>query len=130
MLTIVHPVSKAAGKGKKRSYDEAAPQVAKFIKNDSELVEISVGGSKMSIERGFERLSKDTKSPEAAAEEMFHRYPNSAKAFFTAVCRNCFAQGKGIQNHTFNECKSMGNKCVLTCPKCKTQKHWVTDCPF
>ena len=52
------------------------------------------------------------------------------------VCRNCLYSNRGAVKHNFTTCKSLGNRCVLTCPKCKgagrikDDKHWAADCPY
>ena len=60
---------------------------------------------------------------------------DALKQLAREYCRNCLFSGKGVISHSFSQCKSLGNKCVLPCPKCvqagrvENIYHWLTDCP-
>ena len=119
--------------GQKRPGEEsrmAQQPATKTFRPD--FVQGSVGNKQVSVEKELERLLA-TAPREPGSEytaDMYKNHRASAQSLFAIACRNCFAAGKGLQQHSFADCKKAGNKCVLLCPKCKKDKHWIYDCPL
>ena len=95
------------------------------------MVKITIGTRQLSVEKEFEKmLAVAAKQPGSNnTSELFKKFRPTAVSVFSVACRNCFAAGKGLQQHSFLECKNQGNTCVLLCPKCKKGAHWIYDCP-
>ena len=53
-----------------------------------------------------------------------------------SICKNCLYSGRGVVKHSFADCRTAGNRCVLPCPKCLAAHrlndlyHWIHDCKF
>ena len=66
---------------------------------------------------------------QAAYDETNKKDPATVWEFFNKRCRNCYLGGKGVQDHRFGKCQSMGNPCFVPCYKCNKGKRWASDCP-
>jgi hypothetical protein len=108
-----------------------SPQTARARRTDAEgKVTIVVGDKQLTIDKTVDRLIDAAKMrpPVEVVKEMFATSPDSTRLLFTVACRNCFLAGNGLAAHSFGECKALGNKCVMHCPKCRTGVHWIFDC--
>ena len=122
----------SGGKGGQKRFGDELGTTTKAPRADdkSEKVKVTVGNKQISVSKAFEKMVTDApKQPGSEyTSDMYKRCLSSAQAFFAVACRNCFAAGRGAQQHKFADCKKAGNKCVLLCPKCKKGNHWVFDC--
>ena len=73
-------------------------------------------------------LRDNTKDKLEVINLSFKTFRNTAFEFWRSACRNCFVAGRGLVGHNFSQCSKAGNKCELTCPKCKKGKHWIFEC--
>ena len=69
------------------------------------------------------------KKTEAIYRENVTKHFKAFKTVFAKVCKNCWLGGRGTVVHSTMDCMNSGNPCSLPCPNCKTEKHWVQNCP-